>query len=595
MTIPSDDTEPDESPSADTATEDADTSPGAASNWLRDALARWRVRPTAAKPRNRWPRIIFLAMVTGIVTGLAVAGLEWLAGEVMLEWLLNDAELWMQIAAPGLGLAVAAVLLLVAASRASPATADEYIRNYHQPQRFSLKTMPGKIAASIATLGSGNSLGFEGPSMFMGAGIGDAIHRRFHRLFTRDETKILMVAGAAAGVAAIFKTPATGALFALEVPYQQDLASRAVVPALVSSASSYITYVAFYGTEPIFGPRIAGSPTFEFGDLLAAAAIGLACGIGANLFARFIVAMKRVATDVRVPIRLAAAALGLATLAGASYVAYDEPLTLGPGFESVQWAVDPERGVWLILLLFLMRAAATGLSVAGGGAGGVFIPLVVQGALLGRLAAELIGSDQETLFTAVGAAAFLGAGYRTPLAAVTFVAESTGQPGLVVPGLIATALAQFLMGRQTIAPDQQSERRGHVEQRLTMPASAAMRRDVHTCPPDVPVDEVVQVHFLRARAESIPVTDDGAYLGMVTLSDVLAVDRSELATTTVADVLRTDLPTATLGWSLRRVSEAMENADVDRVAVLETDGRLAGIVTTNELIQLEDLLSDLEG
>ena len=178
---------------------------------------------------------------------------------------------------------------------------------------------------------------------------------------------------------------------------------------------------------------------------------------------------------------------------------------------------------------------------------------------------------------------------------MTFVAESTGQPGLVVPGLIATALAQFLMGRRTIAPDQQSKRRGHLEQRLTMPASAAMRRDVHACPPDVPLIEVVQLHFLRARAESIPVTDDGAYLGMVTLSDVLAVDRSELATTTVADVLRTDLPTATLAWSLRRVSEAMENAGVDRVAVLETDGRLAGMVTTNELIQLEDLLSDLEG
>ena len=86
---------------------------------------------------------------------------------------------------------------------------------------------------------------------------------------------------------------------------------------------------------------------------------------------------------------------------------------------------------------------ATALTIAGGGAGGVFIPLVVQGWLLGSIV-ETSLHTHTSLFPVIGAAAFLGAGYRTPIAAVVFVAETTGRPGFVVPALVATAVAQPL-------------------------------------------------------------------------------------------------------------------------------------------------------
>ena len=91
----------------------------------------------------------------------------------------------------------------------------------------------------------------------LGATFGDRGQRRLRRLFGDADQRVLMVAGAAAGVAAIFKAPATGAIFALEVPYQDDVARRMLLPALVSAATSYVAFVAVNGTDPLF--RSSGS------------------------------------------------------------------------------------------------------------------------------------------------------------------------------------------------------------------------------------------------------------------------------------------------------------------------------------------------
>ena len=98
----------------------------------------------------------------------------------------------------------------------------------------------------------------------------------------------------------------------------------------------------------------------------------------------------------------------------------------------------------------LLRCLATGVTTAGGGAGGLFIPLVVAGALLGRAAGGLVGRVDDTMFLIVGVAAFLGAGYRVPLAAVMFVAETTGRATFVVPALLAAVVADLVMGDKCV-------------------------------------------------------------------------------------------------------------------------------------------------
>ena len=133
-----------------------------------------------------------------------------------------------------------------------------------------------------------------------------------------------------------------------------------------------------------------------------------------------------------------------------SRIATGEDLTIGPGYDTIAWALDPKHGAWLVLLVFVLRCLATTATVGGGGAGGLFIPLVVGGALMGRVVGGAVESLNTTLFVVIGVAAFLGAGYRVPLAAVMFVAETTGRPGFVVPGLLAAVAAELTMGRRSI-------------------------------------------------------------------------------------------------------------------------------------------------
>ena len=86
--------------------------------------------------------------------------------------------------------------------------------------------------------------------------------------------------------------------------------------------------------------------------------------------------------------------------------------------------------------------------------GGVFIPLAIAGALTGSLVASILGDVDAGLFIVVGVAAFLGAGYRVPLAAVMFVAETTGRPSFIVPGLLASVAAELTMGSDSVSPYQ---------------------------------------------------------------------------------------------------------------------------------------------
>ena len=127
----------------------------------------------------------------------------------------------------------------------STATSDAYIENFHDRHHpLSPKPFLARMAAAFFTLGSGGAMGYEGPSIYAGAQAGSALQGRLQRFFSREEAKVLLVAGAAAGVAAIFRAPATGVVFALEVPYRDDLARRQLLPASIAAAAGYLTFVA---------------------------------------------------------------------------------------------------------------------------------------------------------------------------------------------------------------------------------------------------------------------------------------------------------------------------------------------------------------
>jgi CIC family chloride channel protein len=544
---------------------------------------------------RRSRQVLLLAALTGLTTGLVVAGFDELTGTVLFDHVYGG-PLWLQTVGPLAGLLLALVILRWLASGASPSTADEYIKNFHQhDQRLPLRPVPGRILASVATLGLGGPLGYEGPSIYLGAAIGSALQARFSRFFSREDAKALLVAGAAAGVAAIFKAPATGALFALEVPYQRDLARRMLLPALIGAAISYVTFVSVTTTtSPLLAVR--GAPGFDLADLGGAALLGLAAGGGARVFARMVRLAKALAATTRLgPMaRAVVAGVILGVFALVSHYVFHQPLTLGPGYHTITWAIDPRHGLGLVILLLVMRAVSSVTVLAGGGAGGLFIPLVVEGALIGRVFGSVLGQSGSSLFPIIGVAAFLGAGYRVPLAAVMFVAESTGRPEFVVPGLIAAVVAQLVMGNSSVTEYQQSQRGGNLERRFALPLSRVLETDVRTVPPDATIAEFFDQHLVGTRQKTVAVVDGAKYLGLARLDDLIDVPRETWAAATVSDIMRTDGPVAAPQWTIHSAVIAMEAADTDVLPVVDATGLFVGLTTTGDIFKLDEILEQTE-
>lgn len=420
-----------------------------------DMIIREHRRAELRHLAERSNQVVLFAALTGVITGFLVAGFEWLVVEVAFD---STTEL----PVPALAVAPLVGLLLAGVARryvsgpgTNSATADEYLHAFHDSgHRLGVRATVGRLVASVCTLGSGNPMGLEGPSLYAGATIGASLQRRLPRVFRNAEHRVLLVAGAAAGVAAIFKAPATGAVFAMEVPYRDDLARHMLLPALVSSASAYLAFAIVHGTGALI--PIDGTVPFAIRDLAGAVMLGIAAGFVARVFAKLIRHAKQMAASPRslVTTVVAGTVVGLLFLAGRALTG--ESLVLGSGYSVVEWVQEPDRAIGVLVVLLGLRCLGTAATVAGGGVGGLFVPLVAAGAITGSIIGRAVDHRDLSLFIVVGIAAFLGAGYRVPLAAVTFVAETTGRPSFIVPGLLAAVAAELVMGPASVTAYQRA-------------------------------------------------------------------------------------------------------------------------------------------
>ena len=218
----------------------------------------------------------------GIVTGSCVSG----ASTVVERWALGQLATLpglLPIVGAPLALVVTLGVVVYVTRVATPSTAELYIVTYHDPNgRIPLWQLPGRVLAAATTVGFGGAQGLESPSALMGAGFGDVLGRRGARL-APYEARSLMIAGASAGIAAVFSSPALGTFYGMEVPFRHDVDARRFVPCAVAAAASYIT------RWWLIGPRrlvvMSGRPTIDLSFVAGVALVALACGIGARLFA----------------------------------------------------------------------------------------------------------------------------------------------------------------------------------------------------------------------------------------------------------------------------------------------------------------------
>ncbi len=525
-------------------------------------------------------RFIVYALL-GVVVGALVSLVDWLTVEVALGTLLS-APTGVKLVLPAIGMLVVALIMKFWPG-ADSKTADAYVATYHSGTGSEGKALIPRLVASFATIGSGGAVGMEGPAVAAGATIGRALGDRIPGVLGERPRLELLVAGAAAGIAAIFKAPATGVLFAIEVPYQRDISRHGLIPALIASATSYLTFVTIRDDVPLFA-----FPEFAVGlrdELVAAVVIGLVAGVVARGLARSFHWAKELAD--RYPFRVRWP-VGSVVLAGAFLIANqfaDRPVTLGLGSDITTEIVrDNEIELLAILVLFAMRTIATGATLGMGGVGGLFIPLVVQGLLLGRAVELAVGAPSTGLYPVIGLAAVLGSAYRIPLAAIMFVAETTGRAEFVIPALVATAIAQSLMGNDTVALGQRTQRRGQLERRLIEPSSVVMRDDLGTVSPDASLMEVIDTYGDLGESFAVPVADP-KYCGLMVLRDLASAMLLNGPESTVREAMR-ELPSVAADAPAIDAARLMNMHDTAAIAVVDKDGRPVGVISTTSLAGL---------
>ena len=398
--------------------------------------------------QRRWVLRLAVSAMIGVVTGLVVLVLEHTVDDILKE--IFEAPVWVPAAVVAAGAIVTAVITRFLSGNET-ATTEVYVEEFHRDHpALEPKHAPGRLLAAFTTLASGAPLGMEGPAVYTGSVVAGLVHRRRPQL-TAETHHALLVAGAAAGIAAVFKAPAAGAIFAMEVPFRGRLAGERVLPAIFGSAAGYLTMATIDGVKPELEVPLIELTT---GRVLGSILLGLVVGVAALGVIGLVNAAESLHHRFPAWIRALVAGAALAGLYAAGRGMTGEPVALASGNSVIDWALQPDHAVAVLVGVFQLRAVGPAVSIAGGGVGGLFIPLMAAGAVVGRMFSDAVNVEDLSLYVIVGAAGMLGAGYAVPLTGVVFVAEYTGQATVIVPALVAMAAIRVVVGARSVSPNQ---------------------------------------------------------------------------------------------------------------------------------------------
>ena len=447
---------------------------------------------------------------------------------------------------------------------------------------------------SALTIGTGGSVGREGPIVHIGASLGSLLGQILR--VTPSRLPILTGCGVAGGIAAVFNAPIAGAFFALEV-IMGNFAMPAFGPVMLSSVMATVVSRMYFGDHPAFIiPAYSLISAWELGFYLV---LGVACGIGGVMFMFVLESSERLFSYVSIS-RLLRPALGglilgaivlfVPNVYGIGYATMDEIL-LG----AMPWA-------WLLLLLPI-KMVATSITLASGGSGGLFLPSLYLGAVMGGLWGIAVGAIFPTItgpsggYALVGMAAFLAGVVHCPITAFLLLFELSTDYHIILPLMVSCSISTLVakLLRDESIYTLQLVRRGvdvrHREANLlqAFTVSVVMRREVPVLAETTTSAEIVE-HFLGGSLPVCFVIDDQQRLrGEISIHDVKALFQEQtLGTLVIAgDLCHPCLATVTEGDTLARCLELLVSTEQEYLPVVAADiGVLQGVVSYRDLLQL---------
>ena len=414
------------------------------------------------------------SMLVGAVTGLAVVVFKYMidfAGMLYGRldagrdggWL--DGRRWLLLILPAAG-ALSGYLLIKRFAKLEHARGtDSAIKAYHQRDGYITGTViTVKPLASVLTVGAGGSAGYEGPVTLLGAACGSFMARKMN--LSIRARRILMAAGLAAGIAALFQAPLAGAIFGFEIFYSSsDIEDETVLPCFIASAVSYAVY-AFLAGKAAWDPLFVLDSQYCFSNglrLLPYFALAVVIAFGVRFYISFFRATEKAFEESRVPGWIKVSAGGLVTGAigffypdvlGTSYSAVKAVFAMGSGGQLSGLGSLTATG---LLALFALKVVATSFTVGSGGSGGLFAPALVCGGALGAatgIVMKAVFPDalgiHPPAFALAGMAGFMASALRIPLTSIVMVAEMSGNHQLLLPAMWVCGISFWLNNGWTL-------------------------------------------------------------------------------------------------------------------------------------------------
>jgi CIC family chloride channel protein len=277
----------------------------------------------------------------------------------------------------------------------------------------------------------------------------------------------------------------------------------------------------------------------------------------------------------------------LAVIGILSVAFFRKPYPLGISYDLVSLSLTRGTSPLTLLTLFVMKMVATSVTLGSTGVGGVFVPQIVMGASFGGLFGELLFPSRVDLFVAVGMASFLAAGYKTPLAAVAFVAETTAGPAYLIPSLIAAAISYSISGEASVSDQQKLRDEIDIMQIAHLNAGDIMTKRVIAVPAELSVLDFVEEYLFTYQYKTFPVVDQHGLVGRISLAQVKSVPRDKWFETRTADICARDLHPAYPDSSVQDVLDLMFTTGLGRIPIVDKSNprRIVGMIAKSDIMR----------
>jgi CIC family chloride channel protein len=472
-----------------------------------------------------------------------------------------------------------------------------------------------KSLASSICIGSGGSVGREGPIVQIGSAIGSTLGQWLR--LSEDRLGSLVACGAAGGIAATFNAPIAGVVFALEIILGGRFGVRYFSSVVVSAVSASVV------GRVAFGNASAFSIPFEYGirslwEFLFYPVLGVLAAVVGTIFVRSLYGAEDLFDRWKTPPEWLKPAIG-GILLGVLALTYPlvtpvqwttTPQVFNVGYEVIESALSNEMALGVLAMLVVLKLVATSLTLGSGGSGGIFAPSLFMGAMLGgafemgasRLFPDLLAPAGA--YALVGMAAVFAACAHAPITAVIILFELTGDYRIILPLMltvvVATLLAQRMLGGESIYTLKLTRRGVRLQRGRDVNLLRGVRvhevmvSDPMKIPSTMQISELADA-FARTHLRGLLVLDDlGRLWGMVTVGDLdRALDDELPRSTTVAEI-GTTWPLLKVAYPRETIDEAltrMGTHGVGRLPVVDQHDplKLLGLIRREDIIRAYDI------